>query len=294
VLAAPAKVNLGLRVRGRRDDGLHLLESLFVPTELGDEVELEIAPSATPAVSIDVRWEGELGGVPTGDDNLALRAARAFLASSDLRLAVRIQLFKRIPVAAGLGGGSSDAGAVLRGLGELLPDGVRDLPGVALGLGADVPYFLDPRPALVCGIGERIRPVPGMPRLWMLLVNPGLPLSTGEVYRAYDADLPALTPDSWGSTMRWPCSGEGRPVPLGDLTPLLENDLERAAVRLLPAIVTLRERLDAVGATAVGMSGSGPTLFGIFETETAMRNAEGRLGLVPPARCWRTRTLGSG
>lgn len=263
-LSAPAKLNLGLRVVGRRDDGLHELDSLFVPLDLADAVEIE--RRAEPGVCLEV--EGLALELPTGGQNLASRAAEAFLAEVDPRAGVRLRLRKRIPVAAGLGGGSSDAGAVLRGLARLFPGALAEerLAALALGLGADVPYFLDPRPARVRGVGEHIEPIAGFPRRVWLLANPGLPLSTAEVFRAYDALGPALTPRKPESTLP------------------LENDLEPAAVRLCPPIARLRERLRGLGAEAVGMTGSGPTVFGSFPDEA--RAAEALAAAAFEAPVW--------
>ena len=142
--------------------------------------------------------------VPTDDRNLAVRAARAFLESARLAASVDIRLAKRIPAAAGLGGGSSDAGAVLRTLAAAFPDALSPDAVARLGLrlGADVPFFLDPRPALVTGVGERIEPLARWPALALVLVNPGVPLATAEVYRAADVLLPALTRPDAPSTLR--------------------------------------------------------------------------------------------
>jgi 4-diphosphocytidyl-2-C-methyl-D-erythritol kinase len=165
---------------------------------------------------------------------------------------------------------------------------------LALRLGADVPFFLEPRPALVSGIGERIEPVAGLPALPLLLAHPGLPLSTARVYAAHDEDA-ALTPSAPPPTMP-ALSGlrENREsVPLGDLLAILcavRNDLEPAAVRLSPEIARLREHMHALGAAAVGMSGSGPTVFGVFRSEAEAERAEGAFGAAPPVRLWRTRT----
>ena len=265
-LAAPAKVNFGLRIVGRRADGLHELESVFLPLDLADEVELEAEGPADPR--IDFALVGAPGGAPTDGSNLAARAAEAFLAETGLRQALRIRLTKRIPVAAGLGGGSSDAGAVLRGLAERFPGalGGEALASLALGLGADVPFFLDPRPALVSGVGERREPLAGWPVWTLLLANPGTSLATGRVFDAYDA-LPAAPrpPDSLRSLAERLCTGPSDPA--GVLEPLLHNGLEPAALALCPEIGPLRERLRESGALAVGFSGSGATLFGVFSGE---------------------------
>ena len=161
VLEAPAKVNLGLRVTGVRPDGRHELESVFVPLELADRIRLEVSSGSGVALEVG----GALPDVPAGADNLAVKAATAFLARAGVDRRVEIALEKHIPSPAGLGGGSSDAGAVLRGLAAALPGAVspESLAGIALELGADVPFFLEPRPALVTGTGERIAPLVDLP-----------------------------------------------------------------------------------------------------------------------------------
>jgi 4-diphosphocytidyl-2-C-methyl-D-erythritol kinase len=281
--AAPAKINFGLRLVGLRPDGYHEIESLFLPLDLADDLRLDLCRDAEPRVTLAVEHEAGTPGadVPGGDRNLAAQAARAFVESAGLAAAVDIRLAKRIPAAAGLGGGSSDAGAVLRTLAAAFPGALH--PGavgrLARRLGADVPFFLDPRPALVTGIGERVEPLTRWPALALLLVNPGVPLPTAEVYRAADVLLPALTPPGAPSTLRARLEGVGRVAPGRPdvLAPLLENDLEPAAVRLCPPVARLRERLRKVGALAVGMSGSGPTVFGVFpnlrQARTALESA---------------------
>lgn len=288
-LSAPAKVNLGLRILGRREDGYHLLESLFVPIDLVDRVQIE--PRDTPSVALQL--DGDVPGVPADGSNLALRAARAFLAAAGIEAGLGLVLEKRIPASAGLGGGSSDAAAVLRGLARLYPDAIspEGLLGLALGLGADVPFFLDPRPALVTGIGERIEAISGLPAFPLLLAHPGAPLATPDVYRAYDALPASLTPVQTGSTMLR--ISALRECGDGALAELLENDLEPVVGRLCPRITELREVIEGSGALAVGMSGSGPTVFGIFRDTIAASQARDRLDLAPPARTWLANTEGS-
>jgi 4-diphosphocytidyl-2-C-methyl-D-erythritol kinase len=285
---APAKINLGLRIVGRRPDGYHELESLFLPLDLADHLTLELIPAA--AREVVLRLESADGvsadAVPADDANLAVRAARAFLAEAGISAAVELRLTKRIPAAAGLGGGSSDGAAVLRMLDRAHPGAVAPgrLARLALELGADVPYFLDPRPAWVTGIGERIEPLPDWPALAALLVNPGVPLSTAEVFRAADALGPAGR-GSGDRPTRSQCLALARSAATAgpdDLAPLLGNDLEAAAVRLCPPVARLRERLLRLGAGAVGMSGSGPTLFGLFPGVDGAREALGRAAFQPP------------
>jgi len=202
---------------------------------------------------------------------------------------VEIALAKHVPVAAGLGGGSSDAGAVLRALADHDPGAVprAELTALARSLGADVPFFLDPRPSRVRGIGERIEPCPELPELALLLVNPGWPLATAEVYRAFDALEQTAPPTPLPSL----------PAALTDaeaLAALLHNDLEAAARRLRPELGVLRARLEALRPRATGMSGSGPTLFGVFASPEQAAAALAAGGFESPiwARVARTREAG--
>jgi len=268
-------VNLGLRIVGRRADGHHRLESLFAPLDLADGVALHVESAS--AASVSLQLAGEDLGAPTDESNLALRAARAFLERGGVAARVEIGLTKRTPVAAGLGGGSSDAATVLRGLLRAFPDALDEagLEALALSLGADVPFFLDPRPAWVTGVGEHRDPVRGLPALALVLANPGHGLLTAEVFGAYDAltdtdRTPAGPPDDLAAVA-------------GDddaLAALLGNDLEAAALRLCPAIGRLRRALEVSGARAVGMSGSGATLFGVFTDRDAAEAAAAGLERV--------------
>ena len=280
-LRAPAKVNLGLRLTGRRDDGYHLLESLFVPLVLADEIALRWWADAPPESTLAVEIPAEAGlpkalaEVTAGPDNLVLRAIERFREAYGLPGCVEVRLTKRIPAGAGLGGGSSDAGAVLRALAGLIEGPAEGLAEVALGLGADVPYFLAPEPALVTGIGERIEPVSGVPALDLVLVNPGISVATAEVYRVADLLRDSLTASGAGSTMRAISGLAGEAGAwkhaLGDL---LVNDLAPAAIRLCPPIGRWLDRLREAGAIGVGMSGSGGTVFGVFEGATEATRAE--------------------
>ncbi|MDH3519573.1 MAG: 4-(cytidine 5'-diphospho)-2-C-methyl-D-erythritol kinase [Myxococcales bacterium] len=280
-LSAPAKINLGLRILRRRSDGYHELESLFLPLDLADVLELEVRDASRP--SVHLRLAGRSAQVPDGGENLAARAAQAYLDRAGLACRVEIALAKHTPAAAGLGGGSSDAGAVLRALAARFPDalGPEALHALALALGADVPFFLDPRPCWVSGVGERLEPVEGLPALPLLLVNPGVALATAEVYRAFDAlhpgwsRAPAPAPD--GRALADPRTRAER------LAGWVDNDLASAALRLCPAIGRVRQRLQELGALAVGMSGSGATLYGVFPDAASARASLDRAGFAPPA-----------
>lgn len=311
-LEAPAKVNLGLAVVGRREDGYHLLESVFAPVEICDELtlavddgplEIELACGAP----LDPSLPAAVGAIPSGPDNLVWRAAARFCERTGYTARIRIGLRKAIPAGAGLGGGSSDAAATLRGLAALsgLAIDADELSKWALELGADVPFFLAPGPAFVSGIGERIERLAGLPALPLVLVNPAKTLATADVYRTADQMESALTKGRAGSTMR-AVSGLTQNVRDAALAlrDLLINDLEPAARRLCPAVARIADRLSAVGAVAVSMTGSGATVFGVFESEAQAASAAERLRAEDKAvaggeasgseRCWvrATRTRG--
>jgi 4-diphosphocytidyl-2-C-methyl-D-erythritol kinase len=294
-LLAPAKLNLGLRIVGRRPDGLHELESVFAPLDLTDELALAVEPGRRAEVLL--RVSGSAGGVPSDARNLAFRAAQSFLDAAGLEARVRIALRKRVPAAAGLGGGSSDAGAVLRALAARFPEAVAGerLVELALRLGADVPFFLDPRPALVTGVGERREPLPGrLPALPVLLANPGAPLATAEVFAAAAARAPErAAADPVAKLWREALAGPAEAL-ASRIGPLLANDLEPAAEALCPALAKLRAELRAAGAPAVGLSGSGATLYGVFESPESAAAALRRLRA--PAGAWLrlARTLEAG
>jgi 4-diphosphocytidyl-2-C-methyl-D-erythritol kinase len=279
-LRAPAKVNLGLRITGVREDGYHTIDSIFVPLaagDLSDRVALEVDDA--PAAASELRLSGDMAaGLPTGPDNLALRAARAFLERAGLAVRVRVVLEKHIPSGAGLGGGSSDGAAVLRGLAGLFPAAVapHELAGIALSLGSDVPFFLDPRPSRVRGIGEQIEPLPGLPALPLLVAHPGISLATAQVYAAWDEAGGGLTRNPARPTMP-PAFGPG--LQASALRELLENDLGPPAVRLCPPIARLEEKIASLGALAVGMSGSGAAVFGVFGDRAAAEAALANGGL---------------
>lgn len=307
-LLAPAKLNLGLRVVGRRPDGYHLLDSLFVPLDWCDVLRLSVEPGAgEPEVAL------RIGGGPPElarlEENLAARAALGFLRAAGLKARVTIELEKRIPLGAGLGGGSSDAGTILRALAATFAEAVPPaaLAGLAVGLGADVPFFLDPRPARVTGIGEEIVPLAGVPAFDVVVATPAPPLETARVFRAFAASRSgrALTPAEAGRRMPWLPAEDRDPVDFGtgrapealraleDLQTLLANDLEPVATRLHPAIGRLRAALTRAGARAVGMSGSGPTVFGVFGSGDEARTAAARIRWEPTDRVHVGRTAAS-
>lgn len=245
---APAKVNLVLHVGPRRDDGLHALCSLFASIDLADDVVVEAADvDAVVCPGVD-------------GPNLALAAVELFRATAAPDLPpLRVSIEKRIPVAAGLGGGSADAAAVLRAANRLVGDPL-DADGLrVLGrrLGADVPSQVEPRHALVTGAGESVEAL-ALPPMSLLLLPDPAGLATGEVYREADrlgTTRRSLDPETLRALARRPAA---------ELAARLENDLEPAALALRPDLAERLELLHGAGALAARITGSGPTVFGVF------------------------------
>lgn len=261
IARAPAKVNLGLRIIGRRDDGYHLLDSLVAFAGVSDHVAIRPAPDTR--LTLRGPFAAALAGADPSD-NLATNAAR------DFRQAfggpeVEIRLWKRLPVAAGIGGGSSDAAAVLRLL--ALDQGIAlddpDLLALALGLGADTPMCLASKTVRAGGIGETFTPAPTLPPLPAVLANPGVMVSTPRVFKARTSDFstPAALPTSFRDISSVASS-------LRDFG----NDLTAPASVIAPII---RDTLQALGEGSLfaGMSGSGATCFALFDTVGAARAA---------------------
>lgn len=256
---APAKINLYLHVGARRADGYHELESVIVFAAFGDEVTI------TPAAGPELVREGPfVAGLPDEPaDDLCFRAATRLAAELGRAAYVRITLRKMIPVAAGVGGGSADAAAVLRALCRLwdVPADDARVAGVARGLGADVPVCLLSRPAHASGLGEKVVPLDGVPEMHLLLVNPAVPLSTAAVFRAYDGD---------GALLAGPPASL-LPEALQELT---RNDLGPAAVSLCHQIAEVLAFLEGLpGCRLARMSGSGPTCFAMFDDAVACTTA---------------------
>ena len=260
---APAKLNIRLKITGRRPDGYHDLVSIMAPVSLYDKIELQI----TSHNRIEISCEGF--PAPPDKENLACRAAQAFFSHTGIDLGLSIKLTKFIPVAAGLGGGSSDAACVLKALNQTwsCPLSVRELAALALGLGADVPFFLTEKPCIVRGIGEILEPIEKWPELWYIIVTPPIRVSTAWVY----------------GNLNWsPSKGSGELELTKDeyqfiianlkkkpfvISSILDNDLERVTASHFPAIGDIKKILTDSGANGVLMSGSGPSVFGIFESK---------------------------
>lgn len=255
---ARGKVNFGLRVAARRGDGFHEIDTVFARLDLADRLRVELVDeTGVHGVVHDERDRSTSGErLPDMDsDNLAWRAADAWLRATGASHGVRIELWKHLPVAAGLGGGSSDAGAVLRALGRLAPSGEVDLARLGAVLGSDVPFFVsDAASQRGRGRGERLRPFDLVPR-WLVLVNPGTPVFVGDAYGAVMSFGP---PIDWGAFAEaWN----------GGATPRWRNDLQPGVFSLAPSVREAWTALRQAGLEAPLLSGSGGTCFAIAADE---------------------------
>lgn len=259
---APAKVNLTLHVTGQRDDGYHLLDSLVVFTDAGDQISAQSANDMTLSVSGPFAQ-----GVPTDDSNLILRAAHLLRRKRGVIAGAQITLEKHLPHAAGLGGGSSDAAAALKLLAELWD--VEPLPADApeiVALGADVPVCIHgPAPARMQGVGEVLNAVPRLPDCAMVLVNPKVAVPTGAVF------------DGLSSKVNAPMDDVPDGMSFDDFAAWLaaqRNDLQAPAMDVAKEVQTAIDRLNRIPAVAfAGMSGSGATCFGLVKNMADARHA---------------------
>ncbi|RLB08930.1 MAG: 4-(cytidine 5'-diphospho)-2-C-methyl-D-erythritol kinase [Deltaproteobacteria bacterium] len=249
IIKTPAKLHLFLEILKKRKDGYHEIRSIMIPIDLYDDIFLEKADNG-------IRLQCSDPSLPTDERNLAFKAASLYLKEADIKEGVYINIKKRIPVSAGLGGGSSDAAAVLKGLNKIYQKfSEKELLEMARHIGADVPFFLYSAPCLAMGIGEILEPL--CPHtLHFLLITPHIQVSTAWAYREYDK-LHLTKSEQSSIKKRWK---------KGDIKALLKNDLERVTIRSFPVIEELKILLLRKGAKGVLMSGSGPTVFGIFES----------------------------
>ncbi len=259
-LLSPAKVNLRLEVLGKRDDGYHEIRTIMQRVNLYDEVELALTHKG---ITLDC----DSPEVPRGRANLAYRAAELFLESTGVKTGVEIFIRKSIPLAAGLGGGSSNAATVLMGLRDLLELRLtdRELLRWSTALGADVPFFIFKGPALAEGIGEKLKKITLPARMWFLLIHPGGDISTEWAYQNVNLKLTEARNKIRIKKLYRNING---------VAELLLNDLERAAIKKFPRIQEIKEKLSKLKARGVLMSGSGPTVFGLFEDEAAAARAQ--------------------
>lgn len=278
---APAKVNLRLRVLAREASGFHSLESLFCSISLADTVEVR---AGEPGIRLEVS-----GGVETGppERNLVVRAAERFHAALGTPPGLDVALAKRIPSAAGLGGGSSDAAATLRALNALHgePFGRAELLAMAAELGSDVPFFLcGSTLALGWGRGERLLALPALPARPVLVAHPGVAMPTGDAFRriaerrgdGWEPEAFALGLELLGG---WP-----------GVSALAENDFEAPALETIPALGAAREAMQAPGALVCLLAGSGASMFAVYPSTDERDDAERRVKALGLAT-WTARTL---
>lgn len=277
-VAAPAKINLSLHVCGKRADGYHLLDSLVVFAGVGDRI------TAAPAETISLKITGPFGAALDGEqDNLVTRAARflraKYAVTPGVAQGAALTLEKNLPVASGIGGGSADAAATLVACGQLwgVDPKTFDDREIAAVLGADVPVCLRGVPAFMSGIGEVIDPAPPLPETWMVLVNPGEPLSTKAVFTALQGRFSQALDRAVLSHL-----ADAKALAVALRTS--HNDLMAPARELLPAVNTVLDTLEhAPGCLLARLSGSGPTCFGLFGSPQAAENAAKTIAAAQPS-----------
>lgn len=283
VAEAPAKVNLRLRILAREASGYHGLESLFAAISLADTVEVR---AGAPGIRLEVG-----GGVDTGppDDNLVVRAAKRFHQALGTSPALDVALTKRIPSAAGLGGGSSDAAATLRALNALHGDPFdrAALLRMAAELGSDVPFFLcGSTLALGWGRGERLLALPALPSRPVLVAHPGVAMPTGDAFRRVAARRGAEdAPEAFAFGLERLAGWSG-------VSSLAENDFEEVAFERVPVLAVAKEAMCAAGAEISLLAGSGASLFGVFPSAASRDEAGARVGALGLAT-WSAWTLES-
>lgn len=272
-LLARAKVNLTLEILGKRADGYHDLRSFVVPVSLADEIFLE----SSVDVSLDVCTAADapvaIADLGALEDNLALRAARLVKARTGVEKGVGLTLVKRIPAGAGLGGGSADAAAVLKGLSEFWRLGLSTTELMSLGaeLGSDVPALVHGGAVIMEGRGERVTPISAKTEVDLVLAFPGIVVSTAKVYKHC---VPQLTNGGQIVDNMHHAFLGGEPV---QIAAALQNGLSVAAMALHPEIARVQEALGAAGALGVSMTGSGSCVFGVVDDEVQANQVVRRL-----------------
>lgn len=266
-----AKLNLSLEVLGKRADGFHEIRSLMVPIELFDEITIDIVEEGIECVCVG-------GNAPDGKENLAYKAAELFLRESRLNFGVKIKIHKNIPVGAGLGGGSGNAGAVLKELNRLCEGalGKEQLEELASRLGSDVPFFLRSGPQWATGRGEKLSPAPSLPEWYYVVVYPGINISSKWAY----SNLPLTINDKKNNIYYFKVGGFE-----------LVNHLEFAVMGVYPVIGGLKRRLIESGAVAALMTGSGSAVYGVFKARDAAERAAENFRCTPAFRVFLTREL---
>ncbi len=276
IINAPAKINLCLHVLGRRPDGYHELAMAMQRIDLFDRLEISLEAGQGIEVFCD--------GLDLGDgENIAASAARGFLVAADIDRKISIQIHKNIPVAAGLGGGSSDAAAVLSGLNSLCGDPLSgaQLLAIAKSLGADVPFFLFERPAWATGTGTSLKALSPLPDVYYLLLNPGFSVSTAWVYQNLQLTKGGKLANLPGFSV----------ITIPDLLGVLHNDLEQVTASRHPEIGEMKDFLLTNGALGTLMSGSGASVFGVFSDLKATIAAKNALSSILPWKAFVVRPI---
>ena len=264
---APAKINLILRILDCRADGFHDLWSLMQTVGLEDEVAIQLSPHHT-----DIKLQCNLLSLNTDPTNLVYRAAAAVLQCSEHRIGLDIVLTKRIPMGAGLGGGSSDAAATIIGLNRLLNLGwsATDMAHVGQALGSDVPFFFFAPSATVAGRGEQVNPIRIAGSRWVVLVNPGFPIETKWAYRQLSSTRSGVRALSESHA----ALGSEHHLSWEQVLGVAENDFEPPVYAIHPVLQEVKQKLIARGAEVALLSGSGATVFGIFRNEGRAQQAQ--------------------
>ncbi len=261
-IKCPAKINLGLEILGKREDGYHIIETLFQTIDLYDELSISPADSG-------VHLSSNKKGMKTGKDNLIWKAATILLDHTASGKGVNIYLNKRIPIGAGLGGGSSDAAATLKGLIKLFGISIshKELHQMAITLGADIPFFLDGPIAFGHGIGDTLEKSPPLPPFWVVVAKPGFSISTAWAYSKFNNKLTNKGNKIKILRLAIESSDSQR------IGKVLFNDLESVCLTKYPVLLDLKRELLSLGACGALMTGSGSAIFGLFFNHKTAHNA---------------------
>ncbi|MFO1518366.1 MAG: 4-(cytidine 5'-diphospho)-2-C-methyl-D-erythritol kinase [bacterium] len=261
-LSSPAKLNLRLDVLGKRNDGYHDLLMVMDRVTLEDEIEMKVVERGITVTCDDQT-------VPEGESNIAFRAIKEILAYSSRNIGVEVKIKKRIPVAAGMGGGSSNAATVIKGVNHLLKLKLprEKLMMIGAKIGADVPFFLFEAPAIASGIGDQLKKIKKIPKMSFVIINPGIPVSTEWVYKNLGLNGNGHNGDS--KLAELPNAFNTKK----DVVKVLNNDLEKVTIKEYPIIAEIKKLLLSQGALASQMTGSGPSVFGIFPDRPSMEKA---------------------
>lgn len=262
-IQAPAKVNLRLDVLRKRSDGFHDLRNVMERVSIHDEIQINIVEKG-----LVVECEHE--AVPENEENIAFRALKEILAYSSRNVGVEVKIKKNIPVASGMGGGSSNAAAVIKGINHLLKLKLSKEKLIKIGtkVGADVPFFLFEGPAIGEGVGDQLKRIKSIPKLLFLIVNPGIRVSTEAVYKKFNCNGNHVDMEEIPSIFRTK----------RDVAKIFSNDLERVTIKEFPVIGEIKEEILKSGAIASLMTGSGPTVFGLFSDKNKLQKAYEKLG----------------